>query len=74
MGNDLKIMNDDNYQAWIRNIKELVHVSQIKAAVQVNTEMIYMYWHIGKEISDKQADSVWGSGFYSTMSQSSATC
>lgn len=38
------------YQQWICDIKELVHVSQLKAAVQVNTEMIRMYWHIGKDL------------------------
>jgi len=70
MENNLKIISDKNYQRWIQDIKELVHVSQLKAAVQVNTEMIRMYWHIGKEISNKQADSIWGSGFYKTMSQS----
>lgn len=69
MSNELKIINDENYQKWICEIKELVHVSQLKAAVQVNTEMIRMYWHIGKEISDKHADAIWGTGFYKTMSQ-----
>ncbi len=27
MGTDLKIIGDENYQQWICNIKELVHVS-----------------------------------------------
>lgn len=70
MSNELKIINDENYQKWICEIKELVHVSQLKAAVQVNTEMIRMYWHIGKEISDMHADAIWGTGFYKTMSRS----
>lgn len=70
MAYDLKIVNDTNYQNWIDDIKELVHVSQLKAAVHVNTDMIRMYWNIGKEISDKHADSIWGTGFYKTMSQS----
>lgn len=43
MVNDLKILNDENYQQWIKDIKELVHISQLKAAVLVNTEMIRMY-------------------------------
>ena len=51
MSNELKIINDENYQKWICEIKELVHVSQLKAAVQVNTEMIRMYWHIKRGIS-----------------------
>lgn len=68
MSNDLKIVNNEEYQMWINDIKQLVHVSQLKAAVQVNTEMIRMYLEIGKEISQKQVESVWGIGFYSTMS------
>lgn len=70
MACDLKIINDEDYQRWITDIKELVHVSQLKAAVHVNTEMIRMYWFIGKEISDKHAESLWGTSFYKTMSQS----
>lgn len=57
MGNDLKIIGDENYQSWIRDIKELVHVSQLKAALQVNTEMIRMYWHIGKYLFDTMGTS-----------------
>ena len=47
MSNELKIINDENYQKWICEIKELVHVSQLKAAVQVNTEMIWLILFIG---------------------------
>lgn len=65
-----KIENYGNMFEKYYEPKELVHVSQLKAAVQVNTEMIRMYWHIGKEISDKHADAIWGTGFYKTMSQS----
>ncbi|WP_249030407.1 PDDEXK nuclease domain-containing protein [Tannockella kyphosi] len=68
MNNDLKIVNNEEYQIWINDIKRLVHVSQLKAAVQVNTEMIRMYLEIGKEISQKKVESVWGIGFYRTMS------
>ena len=57
MSNELKIINDENYQKWICEIKELVHVSQLKAAVQVNTEMkfrISMQMQFGERVSIRQ--------------------
>jgi predicted nuclease of restriction endonuclease-like (RecB) superfamily len=70
MPESLKIANDDNYRNWITDIKSRIHQSQIKAAVRVNTEMLRLYWDLGGEIVDKKADTIWGSGFYNSMSRS----
>jgi len=73
MKNDLKIVNDSQFKKWIAEIKVRVKRSQIKAAVQANSEMLHLYWDIGKDIVDKEAETEWGSGFYSSMSKALKT-
>ena len=63
------IIADQQYITWLRDIKLNIQRSQIKASVAVNTELIKMYWYLGKEISEKQEKSVWGSGFIDQLSK-----
>lgn len=60
---------DDEYKAWIENIKERIKHSQIKASVKVNYELLDLYWDIGKDIVSKQKNVKWGEAFLTTMSR-----
>lgn len=51
---------DTNYQNWLSDLKEKIRNSQLKAALKVNTEMLALYWEIGKELTEKQEQSNWG--------------
>ena len=51
---------DTNYQHWLAELKEKIRNSQLKAALKVNTEMLVLYWEIGKELTEKQEHSNWG--------------
>lgn len=35
---------NDEYKAWIEDIKKRIRQSQIKAAVKVNYELLELYW------------------------------
>ena len=59
---------DDEYKAWIENIKDRIKHSQIKASVKVNYELLDLYWDIGRDIVDKQKNAKWGESFLTTMS------
>ena len=37
---------NDEYKAWIEDIKKRIRQSQIKAAVKVNYELLELYWGI----------------------------
>ena len=52
------------YGQWLAEIRKQIRRSQIKAAVKVNTELLKLYWNLGKEISEKQMDTAWGSRFF----------
>lgn len=51
---------DITYQQWLATLKEKIRNSQLKAALKVNTEMLELYWAIGKELTEKQEQSNWG--------------
>ena len=53
MGNEL-IKNDNEINNIFDNIKELVISSRNKVYSAVNTEMLNLYWNIGKAIMEIQ--------------------
>lgn len=63
------IKTDNDYKAWLTELKHRIRQSQIKAAVKVNTELIRMYWDLGRDIVEKQSESKWGKGFFNELSR-----
>ena len=59
----------NNYNKWIKDLKGRIRQSQIKAAVKVNSELIYLYWDMGKDIVERQMETSWGSGFFEQLSK-----
>ena len=62
------IINITDYKDWLQDLKGKIQQSQIKAAIQVNSELLRLYWQIGKDIVEKQAQAKWGDGFLQTLS------
>jgi hypothetical protein len=60
---------DNEYQKWLTDLKSRIRQSQIKASIRINTELLYLYWELGKDIVTKQMESVWGSGFLEQLSR-----
>ncbi|MCF2221249.1 PDDEXK nuclease domain-containing protein [Chryseobacterium sp. PS-8] len=61
--------NNEQYIGWILNLKQKIQQSQIKAAIQVNSALIEMYWDLGKEISERNFENTYGSGFFLQLSK-----
>lgn len=55
-------MSTKTYTAFIELIRTKVQHAQLKAALSVNSELIKLYWEIGKDIVEKQKDEGWGAG------------
>lgn len=49
-----------DYGSLLKEIKQKVRTSQIKAALSVNKELIALYWEIGRSIYRKQGEEGWG--------------
>jgi predicted nuclease of restriction endonuclease-like (RecB) superfamily len=50
----------DDYTALLDELKSEVRRAQIRAHRQVNTELLRLYWRIGKAILDRQDAEGWG--------------
>lgn len=66
-------MNKNNlttaeYRNWLKEIKQRVRQTQVKAAVQVNTALLTFYWDLGADIVKRQKTAKWGSGFLKQLS------
>ena len=59
---------DKEYRNWIHELKDRYRISQIRASVRINNEMLRYYWSVGKDISEKRVCSKWGNKFFETMS------
>jgi predicted nuclease of restriction endonuclease-like (RecB) superfamily len=55
-------------QNFIAEIKQKVRIAQYEALKAVNTQLIELYWEIGKSIAEKQAES-WGKAIVPTLSK-----
>ena len=62
------LFNQSDYLEWLYELKSKVKQSQIKAAVSVNSELILLYYDLGKQISEKLKNNVWGSKFIEKLS------
>ena len=51
-----------DYRVWLENLKTTIRSSQIKAALAVNSELIKLYWDLGKRIDEKVQHAQWGEG------------
>ncbi|MCU0239156.1 MAG: PDDEXK nuclease domain-containing protein [Pyrinomonadaceae bacterium] len=49
-----------HYTKLLKDIKELVRTTQLQTLKQVNTQLISMYWNIGKMIVERQEGETWG--------------
>ena len=59
---------DEEYRSWIQELGDRYRTSQIKASIRVNNEMLMYYWSVGKDITERRADSKWGNKFFQNMS------
>lgn len=50
----------NGYQVFLRELKERIRGARLQAALAVNEELILLYWSIGREILERQAQEGWG--------------
>lgn len=50
----------EGYEDFLRELKQRIRTAQVRAAVGVNRELILLYWHLGRDIVDRQNRAGWG--------------
>ncbi|MDR3184253.1 MAG: PDDEXK nuclease domain-containing protein [Prevotellaceae bacterium] len=57
------IMNVSDFSAWMSVLKAKIHAVRNKLIFSINTQILELYWEMGRDIAEKQEKSGWGSGF-----------
>jgi predicted nuclease of restriction endonuclease-like (RecB) superfamily len=57
------------YNDFIRQLKQKIQTSQIKASIRVNEELLKLYWDMAQMIIAKQKESSWGDSIIQKISR-----
>lgn len=58
----------NTYPGLLASIKSRFAASRIRAAAAVNSELVLLYWEVGKEIAQREAAEGWGAGVIDSLS------
>jgi len=58
-----------SYKDFLEQLKSKIKHAQLKASLSVNTELIQLYWNIGKAIVEKQQEAGWGTSIIEKLSK-----
>ena len=50
----------EGYDSWSKAIEVKIETAKLNAALHVNSDMLSLYWSIGKDILSKQEEQGWG--------------
>lgn len=62
-----------DYKAWRESIASLIEEAKFNAIMQVNAELLSLYWHIGQQILEKQTKDGWGTQVVTQLSKDLAS-
>jgi predicted nuclease of restriction endonuclease-like (RecB) superfamily len=50
----------EGYEDFLSDLKTRIQAAQLRAVLSVNRELILLYWHIGRDILERQNKAGWG--------------
>ena len=65
----MKDLSVNTYSETLKSLKEKIKAAQLRATIAVNTELILLYWEIGRTILEKQDAEGWGSKIIEKLSK-----
>jgi hypothetical protein len=63
------LLKNTEYKSWLSYLKLTIKQRQMKAVLAVNSELILLYWELGRQIVEKQEEAKWGSGLIDRVSR-----
>jgi predicted nuclease of restriction endonuclease-like (RecB) superfamily len=61
-------ISKNKYGKWLADLKQNINQQQLQTALQVNSNMLVVYWYLGKEINEKIVNEGWGKGVVAQLS------
>jgi predicted nuclease of restriction endonuclease-like (RecB) superfamily len=66
----LQIRNSTaEFLEWMSTLKAKIRSARNKLALSINSQVIELYWEIGRDIAEKQRNSDWGSNFVENIAE-----
>ncbi|HNI43677.1 MAG TPA: DUF1016 N-terminal domain-containing protein [Chitinophagales bacterium] len=62
-------MTNNPYQTFISQLKNHIRAAQYQALKAVNEQLLGLYWHIGQQIVQQQAELGWGKSVVEQMAK-----
>ena len=50
----------EGYESFLRDLKQRIKTAQFRAVLAVNSELVVLYWQIGRDILERQDRAGWG--------------
>ncbi len=66
---NISLEDNNEYKTWLEDIKKDIQQAQVRTSVKANSELIMLYWNLGKSIVYKQSISNWGDGLIKQLSK-----
>jgi len=58
----------DGYVEWLKELKSRIRSAQQRSVLAANSEMLTLYWQIGRGILEKQEEQGWGAKVVARLS------
>lgn len=58
--NNMPELDITDYRSWLTSLKERIRIDQTRAVAAVNSELVLLYWQIGRDILERQKAQGWG--------------
>jgi len=62
------VQQNQEYKIWLKELKNKIRKTQIKASQAISQIILELYWDLGKDMIEKQKKSNWGSNFIEQLS------
>jgi predicted nuclease of restriction endonuclease-like (RecB) superfamily len=66
---EIQNITTSDFFDWIAVLKAKIQSARNKLAFSINSQVIELYWEIGREIAEKQQKSGWGSNFIEKIAE-----
>lgn len=62
------MINEEQYKSLLSDIKYKIKLSQVKIAIAANSQMLLVYWQLGRSILISQQQEGWGAKIIDRLS------
>ncbi|MDR2691772.1 MAG: PDDEXK nuclease domain-containing protein [Dysgonamonadaceae bacterium] len=69
MNKNTTAINMTDFTTWIKTLKSKIHTARNKLVFSINSQILELYWEIGRDIVEKQQNSNWGSSFVEKIAE-----